>query len=90
MPFLQFLPVGQALHLLPPQSVSLSSPFFLPSLQLGATQTPAVQMPLVQSLFTAHFLPFAQALHLPPQSTSVSLPFFCLSVQLAGGRSGAA
>jgi len=39
-------PPSVQLEQLPPQSVSVSVPFFTPSVQLGATQEPAVQTPL--------------------------------------------
>jgi len=46
--------------------------------------TPETQLPLWQSAFTAHSLPFAHFVaQEPPQSTSVSLPFLNVSVQLA-------
>ena len=63
----------------PPQSTSVSEPFFTPSVALGAEQRPLVQTSLVQSVFTTHFKPVPQASALvgapPPQSTSVSVPF---------------
>src|SRR5689334_20566316 len=40
---LQVAPVGQAIGHTAPQSLSLSPPFFTPSLQLAAAQIPAVQ-----------------------------------------------
>jgi len=61
---------------LPPQSTSVSAPFLMPSLQLaaaGVAQTPLLQKPLMQSVPTKQFFPFAHAKHVPPpQSTSVS------------------
>ena len=64
---------------LPPQSTSVSLPFFTPSVQLavtGARHVPLVQMPLAQSAAAEHVPPLAHFVaQLPPQSTSVSLPF---------------
>jgi hypothetical protein len=70
----------------PPQSLSVSSPSVMPSLQEGAAQTPDVQIkPARQSSPVLHL---AIALHLvlqlPPQSMSDSAPFMILSVQLGG------
>jgi hypothetical protein len=67
------LPSAHALHVLPPQSTSLSLPLWMTSLQAGAWHTAAVQTPLVQSLAVRQALPFAQGEHTPPpQSISVS------------------
>jgi len=73
----------------PPQSTSLSLPFFSVSLQLAGVQVPfAPQMPFTQSAATAHPFPSAhlwfvgEAAHDPPQSGAVSLPFFTPSVQV--------
>jgi hypothetical protein len=57
-------------------------PFFTPSVQLGAAQLFAVQMPFMQSGPAEHPLPSAQGPHIPPQSTSVSIPFFKWSVHV--------
>jgi hypothetical protein len=71
----------------PPQSTSVSVPFFTVSLQAGTWQMPPVQTPLAQSpappqtLPSAHLFAGAQE---PPQSTSVSVPFFTVSLQPAG------
>jgi len=80
--------VGAAAQL-PPQSTSLSLPFFRASLQLAGVQVPfAPQMPFTQSAATAqafpspHFLLVGAAAQLPPQSTAVSVPFFTLSLQV--------
>jgi hypothetical protein len=61
----------------PPQSTSVSVPFFIPSPQLGALQMsgfPDVsQIPLWQSLGSTHFKPLAHGPQVvPPQSLSVS------------------
>ena len=39
-------PSAHGPHALPPQSTPVSSPFFRPSVQLAATQSPASQLPL--------------------------------------------
>jgi hypothetical protein len=73
----------------PPQSTSVSAPFFAPSVQLlcwSAAQTPPAQWPVVQSPPLTHALPTAHARHAPPQSMSVSSAFFAPSVQVGGGR----
>src|SRR5439155_7797199 len=55
---------------LPPQSTSLSLPFFTPSLQVGAAQCARQHTPLWQSSSTAQLAPVAQAAQTPPpQST---------------------
>jgi hypothetical protein len=75
-----------AAHLgqVPPQSLSVSLPFFTVSLQAGAAQTPALHTPLSQSVPTVHLPPGAHGLQVaPPQSRSVSLPFFTPSAQFA-------
>jgi len=72
--------VGQ----LPPQSLSLSLPFFTPSVQLAAwhllpLHTPVLQSaPVVQPWFGEQRLQEPP----PPQSTSVSLPFSTMSLQV--------
>jgi hypothetical protein len=63
----------------PPQSVSLSLPFWIPSEQVGPEgvwQVPPEQRPLAQSLPELQPCPLPQlAPQEPPQSTAVSLPF---------------
>jgi hypothetical protein len=71
---------------LPPQSTSLSVPFFTVSPQVGTAHLFAVHTPLVQSAATRQALVSAHLLQLPPQSTSVSVPFFTLSVQPPGAH----
>ena len=67
----------------PPQSTSVSVPFFAPSLQLGVAHLPAVHTSLWQSLRTLQFLPSTHLPHAaPPQSTSLSVPFSVVSVQV--------
>src|SRR5579859_7807722 len=79
----QSLPSAHFGQLAPPQSVSLSVPFFTPSGHAGARQVPAGQTPLWQSAAPPHVLPVSHLAQLPPQSLSVSLPFFTRSEQLA-------
>jgi hypothetical protein len=62
---------------LPPQSVAVSVPFLIVSLQVGTWQVFGVpeQTPLVQSPATLQVTPSAQrrvGAQLPPQSTPVS------------------
>jgi hypothetical protein len=80
---LQTLPLAQGAHDGPPQSTSVSLPFFAASLQPALWHTPLLQTPVWQStparqaLPTPHFV--LQAL---PQSTSVSAPFFTKSLHV--------
>src|SRR5262245_40158472 len=91
MPFAQSAPVAQpslvpqrAAHVRPPQSVSVSSPFFSPSLQAGA-HAPTSQTPPRQSVPSLHALAYPHGGHMdPPQSMSVSSPFAVLSSQAGG------
>ena len=73
---------------LPPQSVPVSEPFIVWSLQVGAgaAQVPFEHSPLVQSDAPEHALPLSQGLQLPPQSTSVSVPLCTVSLQLAAAH----
>jgi hypothetical protein len=77
------LPVPQGVQVSPPQSVSLSSWFFTPSLQLGASHTRSTQRWLEQSSGTRQAWLGSQ---LPPQavpqSVSVSSPFLTPSLQV--------
>ena len=67
----------------PPQSTSVSVPFLMASVQVGAAHILPKQRRLVQSEFKLHPLPFPQAPQAgPPQSTSVSVPFLMASKQL--------
>jgi hypothetical protein len=75
--------VGHFGHAPPPQSTSVSVPFFTVSVQLDDWQMLPTHTPLWQSVPPLHTLPathFGQPA--PPQSTSVSVPFFTRSVQL--------
>src|SRR4051794_1109337 len=66
----------------PPQSTSLSAPFFSWSMQVAGTHWPAPQFRLRQSPPVAHAAPSPHLLaQLPPQSLSVSPPFFTPSEQ---------
>jgi hypothetical protein len=77
------LKFGHGAQSAPPQSVSVSAPFLMPSVQAGAWQTLlAEQNPVVQSSPLRQLLPMAQSLHVPPpQSVSVSAPFLTPSLQ---------
>src|SRR5689334_7941528 len=67
----QSLPNAQVGPHEPPQSVSASSPFLIPSTQ--EMQTPPAHRALKQSLSAAQFFPAAHFVaQEPPQSTSVS------------------
>jgi hypothetical protein len=80
-------PSTHAVQMPPPQSTSVSSPFFTASAQLGAAQTPAVHTLLWQSAAPAHSLPVPQSAgQVPPQSTSVSIPFFTMSLQVGAAQ----
>src|SRR6185295_10803812 len=69
----------------PPQSTSLSEPFFTLSSHLGTAQAIAAQMWLTQSPEIAHFLPVPHPpQEEPPQSTSVSEPFSMVSAHANG------
>jgi hypothetical protein len=70
----------------PPQSTSVSVPFFTASGQTGALQRELVQTPLTQSAPAEHPEPVAHRFagaQLPPQSIAVSVPFFTVSPQVA-------
>jgi hypothetical protein len=70
----------------PPQSTSVSVPFFTVSVHAAAlhffvtlSQTPVAQSaPTAHVLLSAHFVA-----HVPPQSTSVSVPFLTVSLHAA-------
>jgi hypothetical protein len=67
----------------PPQSTSVSAPFFTMSWQLGAWQMPPVHTPWLQSVPVAHVLPSGQAWgHPPPQSMPASIPFLAPSLHV--------
>jgi hypothetical protein len=68
----------------PPQSTSVSRPFFTASLHVGAVHVWALgsQTLSMQSAATRHFFVSAHGAQLPPQSTSVSFPPFMPSRQL--------
>jgi hypothetical protein len=81
---------GQAAQIVPPQSVSLSSPLRMPSVQLGAQGeqlAPPQSVPLSSPLRTPSVQLGAQGEQLaPPQSVPVS-PWFCTpSEQLASAQ----
>jgi hypothetical protein len=88
-PLVQSLPVAQVLvsahlgHAAPPQSTSVSVPFFTTSLHVGALHVPPVHTPFTQSLPVAQVLVSAHLPHVPPpQSMSVSAPFFTRSLHV--------
>src|SRR3989338_5547221 len=65
-----------------PQSISVSSPFKIPSLHVSAsTHIPSEHVLGPQSEFALHFLPLGHFSQLPPQSASDSNPFLTLSLQ---------
>jgi len=83
-------PTPQSAAQVPPQSLSVSLPFLMLSMQLKATHLVAEQCPLSgsrqsslieQLWFTAHRL-----VQEPPQSLSVSVPFLTPSLQLAAAH----
>jgi hypothetical protein len=64
-------------HVAPPQSTSVSAPFFTRSEHVGVWQIPPLHTPLTQSFAIEHILPFTHLfMHVDPQSMSVSVPFF--------------
>ena len=66
---------AHVLPVVPPQSTSVSVPFFTLSVLVGTWQAAPVQTPLLQSSATRHALRSAHGgLPTPPQSTSVSVP----------------
>jgi hypothetical protein len=78
----QLLPGVQPAQV-PPQSTSVSLPFWTRSLQPGWVQTPDEQNVVTQSAPVRHVCPSAQTAHVPPpQSTSVSAPFSTLSLHV--------
>ena len=75
--------MAQPGHVEPPQSVSVSAPFRMPSAQLPCWQSPLLHTCVEQSVGAKQAAPGAQAAQaVPPQSVSVSLPFLTPSVQL--------
>jgi hypothetical protein len=81
---LQVLVSVQGGHAPPPQSMSLSVPFFTASPQVGLLHTLPLHTPLTQSLGPAQCRPSPHGLHGPPQSVSVSPPSFTMSEQPIG------
>ncbi len=88
----QVLPATQAFFAgspLPPQSTSVSVPFFTPSVYEAGWQVSGVpeQTLSVQSLAAPHPFPSAQRGQAgPPQSTSVSVPFFAPSLHITAAQ----
>jgi hypothetical protein len=80
-PTAHFSPVAQSSQFGPPQSTSVSAPFFWPSAQFGAAQRFALQTLLAQSVGAPQDLPAPQPGQVaPPQSESLSSWFFTPSV----------
>jgi hypothetical protein len=79
---LHVFPVPHGPHVAPPQSTSVSAPFFILSVHEGAWHVPPPQDSLAQSVPWPHAAPTLHGEHPGPQSTSASLPFFTLSVQV--------
>jgi hypothetical protein len=72
---LHFCPGKQVGHVPPPQSISLSLPFRILSVQEGCAQAPVKHEPLKQSRPAAQRRPDAHGVQPPPpQSMSVSPP----------------
>jgi len=69
-----------------PQSTSVSLPFLILSLALGAAHFELVQTPSAQSPPLLHAPPVAHPLQDPPQSTPVSSPFFSLSLHVGAAQ----
>jgi hypothetical protein len=68
----------------PPQSTSVSVPFFTTSAHVGAWHFLGVplQTPLPQSAAVLHVLPATQSAHVPPQSISLSVWFLVASLHV--------
>jgi hypothetical protein len=83
LPTAHVAPVPHFGQLAPPQSTSVSVPFFTTSVHVGAWQMLPMHTPLAQSAATPQTLPAAHLAHVPPpQSTSVSAPFFTTSAHV--------
>lgn len=81
----QILPLAQRGQLVaPPQSTSVSPPFFTPSAHPGDWQMPLTHRPSTQSVFAAQPSPSAHSGQLaPPQSFAVSVPLVTPSMHVA-------
>jgi hypothetical protein len=79
-------PSPQPMHP-PPQSTSVSAPFFLPSPHDGGVHTSFAHTSLTQSASPTQPSLSSHGPHPPPQSTSVSSPFFAPSEQLGSVHS---
>lgn len=75
----QSLPLGQRAHRVPPQSTSVSVPFFAPSVHDAGAHTPVEHEPLAHSVPDRHAMP-VHLRHGPPQSVPVSVPFWMPSL----------
>jgi hypothetical protein len=79
----QFLVSAHLVAQVPPQSTSVSVPFFAASVQVAAKHLFAVHTELTQSAATAQDFVSAHLLaHVPPQSMSVSVPFLTASAHV--------
>jgi hypothetical protein len=85
LPTLQCSPLTQAVHVVPPQSMSVSVESWTPLLHDAVAQVPFTHAAVMQSAPCEHCLPLSQRGHVAPQSTSVSSPFLVPSVQPTGG-----
>src|SRR4051812_34834636 len=82
-PTTQAFPLPQPPQVPPPQSTSVSTPFFTVSVHVGLAHLPPLQTPLTQSAPLPQPSPSAHGAHEPPQSRSVSAPFLILSLHEA-------
>jgi hypothetical protein len=71
---------------LPPQSTSLSLPFFTMSVHEGIAHTPCVQTSDAHCEAIAQVEPLAHGAQSPPQSTSPSLPLRMWSLQVGAAQ----
>jgi hypothetical protein len=83
----QVRPVSHGLHFGPPQSMSVSLPFFRWSVHEAGAHLLLTQTPLPQSLPNVQGFPSLHAEHGPPQSTAVSPPLRIESEQDAAWQS---
>src|SRR6187200_3143816 len=67
-------PAAHGSHWEPPQSTSVSAPFFEPSEHGSVTQMLSRQMPSAQSSLVSQEAPTSQGSQSPPQSMPVSMP----------------
>ena len=83
LPAVHLLPAAQVEQVAPPQSTSVSAPFFTLSEQVGDAHSLPLHTLLLQSAVWTQPYPSSRGEPAPPpQSMSVSLPFFTLSEQV--------